>query len=402
MRIFVFVVSASLIYSVFAQIQPDSVSAALNQFALNFIAETCTQAGESINLALSPYTIWNVMAIINEGANKNTEAELERVLGIPSNATLRGQFRKLQQSLNKRILKNSNGVSLDALNAVFTRLEKKINPDYKQLIEKLYNVEVTALNFNNAKNATMFINSKLANVTRGRISEIISENDLSDAQIFVTSALFFKGQWDLKFNKSITKEEPFYNERREVIGNVEMMYNKGLFPLTKVLNDKAFALELPYMDNKMSMIIILPVSTTLQTVLDTLAKQPFTTIMDALRYSTLIFGNDPVKVYIPKFKILSHLNLNFVLDRMGIKDVFSSAAADLLGISSDPMHLSRVVHKAEIEVDEDGTVASSISAGEIENKQPPIKIKANRPFAYFVYDKETQSIVFMGKYSLPV
>ncbi|KRT79823.1 hypothetical protein AMK59_7056 [Oryctes borbonicus] len=403
MRLFdIFVVSASLICIASTQIQLNSVSTALNQFALNFLAETCTQADASLNLALSPYTIWNVMAIINEGARKNTELQLERTLGIPSNRTLREQFRKLQQSLNKQILKNSNGVSLDTLNAVFTRLEKKINPEYQQLIQKLYNVDVTALDFNNAKYATKFINGKLSNVTRGRVDEIVQEGDLTDAQIFVTSALFFKGLWNLKFNISSTKEESFYNDRREVIGTVPMMYNKGLFPLTKVLNDKAFALELPYLDEKMSMIIILPVSTTLQTVVDMLARKSFKTILDDLERSSAIFRNDPVKVYIPRFKIKSDLNLNYVLDRMGIQDVFNSAVADLLGISVDPMHLSRVIHKAEIEVDEDGTVASSISAGEIENKQPPVKIKVNRPFAYFVYDKETQSIVFMGKYSSPV
>lgn len=151
----------------------------------------------------------------------------------------------------------------------------------------------------------------------------------------------------------------------------------------------------------MSMIIVLPISITLQDTLDMLAQHAFTDILDNLAKSQAIFGNDPVKIYIPRFKIASDLNLNYVLYQLGIRDAFLAHKADLRRISDVPMFVSRVIHKAEIDVDEDGTVASSISAADIENKLPAAKIKANRPFAYFVYDKETNSIVFMGKYSIP-
>ncbi|KAK9751827.1 Serpin (serine protease inhibitor) [Popillia japonica] len=395
-------ISAAVMLTIYAENPSDSVSTALNQFALKFLAETSHQAGDNLNLAISPFTIWNVMAMITEGAQHHTADELERVLGIPSDLTeLRDEFRKLQQTLNKRIMRNSKSVSLEYLNAIFTRTENKLKPEYQQLIQRLYNVDVTSLNFNDARFATKFINAKLSNVTRGRINSIVKEDDLTDAQIFITSALFFKGLWDLKFNRSDTKDEPFYDEQHRVLRSVPMMYNKGLFPLTMILNEKAYAIELPYEERKMSMIIVLPISITLQDTLDMLAQHAFTDILDNLAKSQAIFGNDPVKIYIPRFKIASDLNLNYVLYQLGIRDAFLAHKADLRRISDVPMFVSRVIHKAEIDVDEDGTVASSISAADIENKLPAAKIKANRPFAYFVYDKETNSIVFMGKYSIP-
>lgn len=151
----------------------------------------------------------------------------------------------------------------------------------------------------------------------------------------------------------------------------------------------------------MSMIIIVPISTPLVKVVDTLAMKSFASVLTSIKESKAIFGNDPVKVYVPRFKIDSDLNLNKVLSLMGMSDVFEESLVNLSGISSDPIFLSRVIHKAEIEVDEDGTVASSITVGDIANRIPPSVFMANKPFVYFIYDKETQSIVFMGRYSTP-
>lgn len=71
--------------------------------------------------------------------------------------------------------RNSKSVSLEYLNAIFTRTENKLKPEYQQLIQRLYNVDVTSLNFNDARFATKFINAKLSNVTRGRINSIVKE-----------------------------------------------------------------------------------------------------------------------------------------------------------------------------------------------------------------------------------
>lgn len=151
----------------------------------------------------------------------------------------------------------------------------------------------------------------------------------------------------------------------------------------------------------MSMIILLPISTSVETVAGILAEQSFPSVLQALNYSAMLFADDPLKLYMPKYKISSDLNLNFVLDQMGIKDIFQEAAADLSGISPDKLFLSRVIHKAEIEVDEEGTIASAVAVGELQNKITGTEIIVDRPFLYFIYDKQTKSIVFMGKYSFP-
>lgn len=69
---------------------------------------------------------------------------------------------------------------------------------------------------------------------------------VKDSFMFITSALFFKGLWDKKFDKDYTKPRPFYNEQKQQIGTVDMMHTSGSFPFGSILNGKAIAVELPY------------------------------------------------------------------------------------------------------------------------------------------------------------
>lgn len=86
---------------------------------------------------------------------------------------------------------------------------------------------------------------------------------------------------------------------------------------------------------------------------------------------------------------------------MGIKDVFSEELADLLGIFPHYLYVSRVVQRAEIEVDEEGTVASALAGASLVYKSPPPVFRANRPFAFLIVDRQTRSIVFAGKVANP-
>lgn len=86
---------------------------------------------------------------------------------------------------------------------------------------------------------------------------------------------------------------------------------------------------------------------------------------------------------------------------MGIKDLFDYSKANLLGMFPHYLYVSRIIQKAEIEVNEEGTVASAAAGGTLANKSPPPKFLANKPFLYFIVNKQTRSIVFEGVVSQP-
>lgn len=377
-----------------------NVSQSLNQFALRLLSETTNRLGSSNNLAISPYTVWSLLSIIAEGANGNTALQLEQVLMLPSNKEL---FRRNYKSLTKYLLQQTEGVQLDLNSAIFTTNDQNLNRGYQNMVKNFYGVDIMPTNFNNVAEAVNSINSYVAAATQNRIKNFVSVDDVVNAEIMMISTLFFKGKWKIPFNKTATHLDRFYDDSDNFKGQVNMMYQVGEYPYTILSNLKSHAVELPYgKGDRMSLIIILPrKGESLESVLKQMAVTPFSYVLNALEVAAEQFGEELVQVYLPRFSINSDLNLNEVLDHMGIKDAFNAYAADLLGIFSHCLYVSRVIQEAKIEVNEEGTVAASASGGSLQNKSPPPKFHANRGFAYFLVDKPTRSIVFTGKVSNP-
>ncbi|KAF5304509.1 hypothetical protein FQR65_LT07936 [Abscondita terminalis] len=377
-----------------------NVSQSLNQFALKLLSETSIKLGSSNNLAISPYTVWSLLSIIAEGANGNTASQLEQVLMLPRNKDL---FRRNYKSFTKYLVQQADGVQLDLNSAIFTSKDQNLNRIYQSMVKNYYGVDIMPTNFKNLAEAVNSINSHVAAATQNRIKNFVSADDVVNAEIMAVSTLFFKGRWKTPFNKTATLLDKFYDDSGNAKGQVNMMYQIGQYPYTILSNLKSHAVELPYgKGDRMSMIIILPrKGESLESVLKILANTPFSYVLNALQTAEEQFGEEFVQVYLPRFMINSDLNLNEILDHMGIKDVFNPNTADLLGIFPHYLYISRVIQEAKIEVNEEGTVASSAAGGSLQNKSPPPKFYANRDFAYFLVDKPTRSIVFAGKVSNP-
>jgi len=180
-----------------------------------------------------------------------------------------------------------------------------------------------------------------------------------------------------------------------------MMYQTGPFPYSRIEYLKSLAVEIPYGEtDKMSMVVILPnKGESLIDLLRMMTKTAFGRVLDDLDSAKEEFEDEDVKLYVPRFSVTSDLTLNLVLDKMGIKDVFNQDAANLLGIFPHYLYVSMLVQRAEIEVSEEGTVASAAAGATVANKSPPPKFIANRPFLYFIVNKPTRCIVFAGKVS---
>lgn len=378
------------------------VSSSLNQFAVNLLTETAEAAGDSLNLAISPYTVWSLLSIIDEGAQDNTARQLEDVLKIPPN-TNKDTFRRSYKSLMKYLLESAESVQLDLASAIFTTTDHSLNRSYQSLTKSFYGVDVIPTDFNNLVQAANSINSYIAGATRNRISNFIKIDDLINAQILMASTLFFKGQWKMPFNNTATLPDTFVDESGNSKGKVMMMYQIGPYPYTILKNLKAHALELPYgKGDRFSMIVLLPrKGEPLIQMLRQLATMPFFNILDDLAQAEAQFGEEDVQVYLPRFTINSDLNMNGILDHMGIKDIFNEDKANLLGIFPHYLYVSRIIQQAKIEVNEEGTVASAAAGATFAYKSPPPKFYANRDFAYFIIEKPTQSIIFAGKVSNP-
>ncbi|NWW88349.1 SPB6 protein, partial [Rhynochetos jubatus] len=185
---------------------------------------------------------------------------------------------------------------------------------------------------------------------------------------------------------------------------VQMMFKKDKFNMTYIGDFQTKILEIPYVGNELSMIILLPDA--IQdgsTGLERLERE--------LTYEKLIDWINPemmdcteVMLSLPRFKLEEDYDLNTLLSSMGMPDAFDLQKADFSGMSSgNELMLSKVIHKAFVEVNEEGTEAAAATAGVMVLRCAMIvpKFTADHPFLFFIRHNKTSSILFCGRFCSP-
>ncbi|XP_037365593.1 serpin B11 isoform X2 [Talpa occidentalis] len=194
-----------------------------------------------------------------------------------------------------------------------------------------------------------------------------------------------------------TKAKAFHQGKSVI---VDMMYQTGTFKLAFIKEPRMQVLELPYINKQLSMIILLPVGTA---DLEQIEKQlNLKTFSEWTSTSNMV--EREVDVHIPRFKLDIKYELNSLLKSLGMTDVFSQIKADLSGISPGKgLYLSKVIHKAYVDVNEEGTEAAAATGENVVVKRLPIRAQfmANHPFLFFIRHVRTNTILFCGKLTSP-
>lgn len=205
---------------------------------------------------------------------------------------------------------------------------------------------------------------------------------------------------------SNTRLQPFFRESGDYIAHVPMMSQRSAFPFAVINSLDASILELPYGEqDRLSMLLIYPRrNTTLTNVFQKLHSFDIARIHHEIHKfdHSEDFEESEVEVYLPKFNIDSDLELRTVLEHLGIMDVFDPAKANLSKMSSQQIYVSRVFHKAVIQVDEVGTEAAAIAGGTLSFKQSPVEFIFDRPFGFLITDRTTHTLLFAGQVRHPL
>ncbi|KAF7269551.1 hypothetical protein GWI33_017442 [Rhynchophorus ferrugineus] len=376
-----------------------NIAESINKFSIDLLHATASHANDVTNIALSPFTIWTLLSIIAEGSYDSTADQLNKALRQPQNKnSVRDTYQRLGSSLGMK----SDGAEFETSTGIFPSEEYKIKEKFRSVIKQFYNSSIQSMNYNDANSAASTINKYVSSATKNRIPNLINPHDVVNAKLFLTTTMYFKGQWQVPFNQTATRPADFFNENKNKIGTVDMMYQSYPYPYGRLDKLKAFALELPYgFDDQFSMLILLPRGAqTTQNILNALKGESITDILALLNRNHQKF-DDNINVSLPKFKITSDFNMDTPLYEMGIKDMFDSQRANLLGIFNHYVYVSRIIQKAEIEVDEEGTVATAAGGAVILNRIPPPNFLANRPFLYFIVHKTSGTVIFAGRVSNP-
>lgn len=374
----------------------------IGNFSIELLYHTSKVQQNGQNLIMSPFTVWTVLAVISEGASGNTRFEINYALRIkPRNKNVtRRDFANILQWLQV----NTNTVELAKLNAMFVDEQRLPSQDFQDIAQTFYDTRMEKLNFSDGAIAANYFNNAISNVTHNRIKKIIDESNFKDAKLILTSSVYFRGQWTVPFNASSTIKLPFYDSNGKKTGEVNMMYNRHTYAFSNIKELQARVIELPYgKENRLSMVIMLPnPGVSLEDMFSNFKKTNLDAFFEELRISKEEYSDDEVDCFIPRFKITSDLDMTDVLkNAMGIKDLFDERKALLPYMARTPLHVSKVIHKAEIEVTEEGTTASGVTVAEFSNRIGAVRFEANKPFTFMIIEKITNSIVFGGFYREP-
>ncbi|NXK47115.1 A1AT2 antiproteinase, partial [Chauna torquata] len=355
-------------------------------FAFQFFNEAALEEPNK-NIFFSPVSISTAFAMLSLGARSTTQTQILEGLAFNLTEIQEKEIHEGFHNLIHMLSHPENGVQLNMGNAIF--LTEKLKPIRKFLdhAKALYQLEALTTDFNNPTEAEKQINDYIERKTHGKITNLVKEMDPQTVML-LASFVFFRGIWEKPFKPENTEEREFFVDA-ETIVKVPMMYQMGTFDLYFDQELSCTVVRLHY-NGSATAFLVLPVKGKMKRLEQTLVKETIQEWSDHLLQSK-------ISLYFPKFSISGSYEITNILSKMGIVDVFTDQA-DLSGITGAPeLKVSKVVHKAALDVDERGTEAAAATAAEIMTMSLPPAIEFNHPFLMLIFDRDTNSTLFIGK-----
>jgi serine protease inhibitor len=364
-------------------------------FALSLLKkEVAAKSGE--NVLVSPLSVAVALGMTANGARNNTLTGILTALGLNGRdvAELNAGYAKLLANLKRADL----GVRLDIANGVFAREGVSFHDTFLAANRAHFAAEVKALNFN-AQESVDYINNWVSNNTQEKIAKLLNGGIDPTTILFLINAVYFKGEWTVKFDKSLTKTEDFAAAGGKI--QHPLMYRQGSMVYGKDWqNDNYEYIALPFGESKaVRLVTFLPSAG--KSIEDVLATLDIDTLKQA---STQDYASDG-ELWLPRIDIQYDNDLNGSLIDLGMGDAFDSGKADFSAMRQTPpnVFVKKVAHKTVFKVDEEGAEGAAVTSVEagIECVVVPFAMKVDRPFVTFVVDGQSDSVLFAGAINNP-
>jgi len=327
------------------------------------------------NVVCSPVSVALALAMAAEGARGETQRELHAVLGdVPAPP-------------------DPGAVRLHVANRLFGERAYAFHPAFLERLRDAYGAPPALVDFaGDPDGARVQINAWVAEQTQARIRDLIAPGAVTpDTRLALVNALYFLADWETPFDSGLTHDAPFAGTR-----DVPTMHRTGV--MGHVAIDGWAAVELPYRDSALAMLVVLP---------DAIgADLPLGVLTAGLTAQR-------VALSLPKFTVdpAQALELTPALRALGIRLAFDRFAADFRGIADPPdpddrLSISDVFHKAFVKVDEEGTEAAAATALLMQRAagipEPAIAFRVDRPFLFAIRDRASGQVLFLGRVTDPL
>ncbi|XP_041054098.1 serpin peptidase inhibitor, clade F (alpha-2 antiplasmin, pigment epithelium derived factor), member 2b [Carcharodon carcharias] len=345
---------------------------AISEFGLDLFKEILQESSKP-NIIISPLSIALGLAQLRLGSVNRTEKQIEKTLRFTS---LNCSHYTLCTAIN-----NFTRSALSIASSIYIKKGFHIKPEFIKDSAKFYNSQPQVLTGVSAKDTNM-INSWVQQMTGRKIKTFLNEVP-SNIVLLLLNAIHFKGLWQVQFDPRATSEDTFYKEDGSSKQVAMMQHPK--YPISS-FHDDDLQIEVARLSFKQNMSFI---------VVKPMVPGRLNSIVSKLNITELLghfFKARPMPVKMPKLNINFDTELRLALKSLGLGNLFTNPT--LSKISSDPLFVSSVQHKATMELKEEGVEAAA-STG-IAVSRSFMQCNINRPFFFIIRDDISGIPIFLG------
>jgi len=350
------------------------------------------------NLFFSPYSISLALAMTYAGARGNTEQQMAQALhfGLPQER-LHPAMNALDQQISSYAQANNNsdtGFHLNIANAIWGQAGFPFLPAYLDLLAQNYGAGMHLADFvHAAEPSRQVINAWVEQQTQGKITDLFPPGSIdATTRLVLADAIYFKAAWESPFDPTSTKNQAFTLLDGSQT-SVPMMHSKSEVSYLYSQGSNYQAVGLPYAGSNVMMVVLMPASGSFGDFEAGLTDAQLADILTGLT-------GKPLNLAMPKFKIESEFGLKSTLASLGMPDAFDKNA-DFSGMDgAKDLFIGDVLHKAYVNVDENGTEAAAATGVVMVGMAAPaqvLNVTIDHPFLFLLFDPQTKTVLFMGR-----
>ncbi|XP_076260489.1 serine protease inhibitor 3/4-like isoform X16 [Rhynchophorus ferrugineus] len=337
------------------------------------------------NFVFSPLSAQIILALTQAGARGQTAQEFSTAVNLPEDVN------KTEEAIRQLLptLKSTHAdISLSAANKMYLGKGIVIKKAFETLAVSSFQAAAENLDFAKSTEATNIINHWVEEKTNEKIKDLIPLGALdASTRLVLVNALYFKGKWNTPFETYLTRKEPFHVSKTQT-KQVDMMHVEDFFNYYECTKRNVKFLELPYLDDRLTMTIVLPNEidglASLENNIESLLTPP-------------PYNKERVAVSMPKWLTETSVDLKGILERLGLRKAFSDSA-DFKNLSDESLQIGQVLQKSFINVTESGTEAAAATVVRLRTHGlwlHPRMLPIDHSFIYYL--KVDDLILFIGK-----
>lgn len=362
-----------------------------NEFGVNLFQEIVRTADQE-NIFISPLSVAMALGMTLNGAAATTYEDMKNTLGFAGMAE--DEINQSFKDLIALLTGLDDEVQFDIANSIWIRDTFEVLQDFIDVNRDYFDALVRRLDFS-TQQAVDTMNAWVRDNTQGKIDGIVDPPIDWQTVMLLINAIYFKGTWTYEFDEADTRDDLF-NLPDGSQTTVSMMHRESEFEYLE--NDDFQAVNLPYGNEKFSMVVLLPKpDKDIDRFIDDFTPQSWEGLNNAFTEKTGILD-------MPKFRTEYKIKLNDILSAMGMEVAFRAGQADFSRINADQdLFISKVLHKTFVEVDEQGTEAAAVTSVmvslESSGSGPSLDfvMHVDRPFLFAIVENHSDTILFIGK-----